>query len=99
MSAVTGLTLGGTTWIPDFIQSIDWSKCLGCGRCLKVCGRNVLELRAMNDEGDFVDEDDDDDEVERKVMVVANADDCIGCGACARICSRQCHVHGTADLN
>lgn len=92
MAVVTGLTFGGSTWTPKFAQSIDETKCIGCGRCFKVCGQNVLELRAMNEEGEFVD-DDDDDEIEKKVMVVANPENCIGCEACARICSKNCYTH------
>lgn len=93
MSVVTGLTLGGKNWIPQFVQAIDQSICLGCGRCFKVCGRNVLALQAMNEDGEFVDEDDDDEEVERKVMTIANPDLCIGCQACSRICPKNCYTH------
>jgi Nif-specific ferredoxin III len=46
---------------------------------------------ALNEEGEFVDEDED--EIERKVMVVANQDNCIGCEACARICPKNCYTH------
>ncbi|MEO0967780.1 MAG: ferredoxin III, nif-specific, partial [Cyanobacteria bacterium J06639_18] len=75
MSAVTGLTFGGKTWTPEFAQEIDKDKCIGCGRCYKACGYNVLTLKALDEEGEFVD-DEDDDEIERKVMVVANQDNC-----------------------
>ncbi len=98
MAQLTGLTLTGKSWTPQFIQSINQSTCLGCGRCFKVCGRNVLQLRPMNEEGEFVD-DEDDDEVERKVMTIANLDNCIGCQACARICPKNCHTHAPHELN
>jgi Nif-specific ferredoxin III len=91
MNVLTGLTLGGKSWIPQFVKAIDQSTCLGCGRCFKVCGRNVLTLQAMNEDGEFVDEDDD--EVERKVMTIANPDLCIGCQACSRICPKKCYTH------
>jgi len=97
MSYATGLTLGGNTWIPQFIKDIDWSRCLGCGRCLKVCGRNVLALRAMNEEGEFV-EDEDEEESERKVMTIANFANCIGCEACSKICPKNCHSHGPMEV-
>ena len=42
--AIVGYTRGGKTWIPKFIESIDVDKCIGCGRCYKVCGMDVLEL-------------------------------------------------------
>lgn len=90
MVAITGLTRGETIWHPRFIEAIDRETCLGCGRCYKVCGRDVLGLQALNEDGEVVDEDEDDDEVERKVMSIFNADDCIGCGACSRICPKNC---------
>lgn len=96
MAVLTGLTFGGTTWTPKFAKSIDEDQCIGCGRCFKVCSHNVLELRAMNEEGEFV-EDEDDDEIEKKVMVVAHPENCIGCEACAKICSKKCYTHETLD--
>ena len=41
---ITGLTKGGTEWTPQFAIELDQSKCIGCGRCYKVCPRNVLDL-------------------------------------------------------
>ncbi len=95
MAYVSALTRGGASWIPQFIQDLDITRCLGCGRCLKACGRGVLALRALNEEGEFVD-DEDDDEVERKVMTIASGDLCIGCEACARVCSKKCFTHTPA---
>ncbi|MDP3686301.1 MAG: ferredoxin III, nif-specific [Sulfurimicrobium sp.] len=71
-------------------------KCIGCGRCFKVCGRDVLQLMGMDDEGELIAvdaEDDDDDEYEKKVMTVANESNCVGCEACARICPKKCYTH------
>jgi Nif-specific ferredoxin III len=92
MATLTGLTQGGIAWIPKFVQDIDQHRCIGCGRCFKVCGRNVLQLKAMNEDGEFV-EDEDEDEIEKKVMTVANAALCIGCEACSRICPKNCYTH------
>jgi Nif-specific ferredoxin III len=92
MATLIGLTQGGTTWIPQFVQAIDQHRCIGCGRCFKVCGRNVLQLKAMNEEGEFV-EDEEEDEIEKKVMTIANAALCIGCQACSRICPKNCYSH------
>jgi Nif-specific ferredoxin III len=92
MATLTGLTQGGLTWQPQFVKAINKDTCLGCGRCYKVCGRDVLMLQPMNEFGEFIDEDDDDD-IERQVMTIANPQNCIGCEACARICPKKCHTH------
>ncbi len=98
MAQLTGLTVGGKTWTPQFVQEINQEKCIGCGRCFKACGRDVLLLRALNEDGEFV-EDEEDEESERKVMTIFNLDDCIGCQACARICSKNCYTHGPYENN
>jgi Nif-specific ferredoxin III len=97
MATLTGLTLGGQVWTPQFVQNIDQHKCIGCGRCYKACGRDVLLLRAMNEEGEFV-EDEEDDEIEKKVMSIVNPDLCIGCQACSRVCPKNCYTHGELAL-
>lgn len=93
---VTGRTRGGDEWIPQFITGLNQTTCIGCGRCYKVCPRDVFELvdrsEALADADDFDDDDYDDDD-EMKVMAIANADDCIGCVSCFRVCPKQCHSH------
>ena len=92
--AKEAITRDGRTWQPDYLIAIDGEVCIGCGRCFKVCGRNVMTLKGVNEEGDFVDLDqDEDDEIERKVMVMADSGACIGCGACARVCPTNCQTH------
>jgi Nif-specific ferredoxin III len=83
----------GVEWTPSFVAEIDHDKCIGCGRCFKVCLRHVLQLRGVDADGDFVDEDEDDDEYEKKVMTIARREHCIGCQACATVCSRKCISH------
>ncbi|MDX2099446.1 MAG: ferredoxin III, nif-specific [Leptolyngbyaceae cyanobacterium bins.59] len=97
MATVTGLTYGQTTWTPKFVTSINLKTCLGCGRCFKACGRDVLSLRALNEDGEFVDAEDD-DEIERKVMTILNQENCIGCEACSRVCPKNCHTHAPLAL-
>ncbi|MGY3487708.1 Nif-specific ferredoxin III [Bradyrhizobium sp. USDA 4011] len=84
----------GREWIPEYLTSIDDKKCIGCGRCFKVCGRDVMTLKGISEEGELVDLDDDaDDEIEKKIMVLNDQGACIGCGACARVCPANCQIH------
>lgn len=88
---IIGRTRGGAEWIPEYVTELNGQKCIGCGRCYKVCPRNVFELV---DRTDVVEDDefyDDDDEM--KVMSIKDAMDCIGCMSCARVCPKQCHTH------
>jgi Nif-specific ferredoxin III len=87
MTAAVALTRGGTPWTPQFVEAIDSKVCIGCGRCFKVCPRDVLTLQ---DRGDDEVDDDWDDEDAKAMMVVQNAMDCIGCGACGRTCPKGC---------
>ncbi len=89
------LTRDGREWTPQYLLRIDGATCIGCGRCFKVCGRNVMTLKGIAEDGELVDLDDD-DEIERKVMAMADSGACIGCGACARVCPTNCQTHGNA---
>ena len=88
---ITGLTRGGTTWTPQFATRIDQARCIGCGRCYKVCPRDVLDL--VEREGTDDDADDDDNMM---VMSLANPLDCIGCGSCGRVCPKGCYTYAPA---
>ena len=44
MSTITGITRGGAEWTPAFITGLNQTNCIGCGRCFKVCPRDVFEL-------------------------------------------------------
>ncbi|MBE7376559.1 ferredoxin III, nif-specific [Pseudomonas lopnurensis] len=91
-AVITGRTRGGAEWVPQFVTAVDAQKCIGCGRCYKVCPRDVFELVERSG---MVDEDDDlyDEDDEMMVMAIADALDCIGCKACAAVCPKQCHTH------
>lgn len=102
MTMITGMTRGGEVYTPAFVMSINQRNCIGCGRCYKVCPRDVFDLVERDDvEGlDAADGDDDfDDEGDgfsddtAMVMSLRNALDCIGCGSCARICPKKCFTH------
>jgi Nif-specific ferredoxin III len=99
MTDMVTITLpDGRSWVPHFVQCIDQEKCIGCGRCFRVCGRSVLQLVGIDDEGEVVplelgEDDDDEEEYEKKVMTIANQKNCIGCEACSRICPKKCYTH------
>lgn len=96
METMVGRTRGGTEWIPMFVMSLNEENCIGCGRCYKVCPRDVFELV----EREAADEDDDDfSDDTSMVMVIANAMDCIGCQSCSRVCPKDCHEHAAAPMN
>jgi len=104
MSTITGLTRGGEVYTPAFVMDINQLDCIGCGRCFKVCPRDVFDLiereedeqlMADDDYGDDYGDEDDDGFSDDTAMVMSlkNALDCIGCGSCARICPKKCFTH------
>lgn len=95
MGVITGITRGRQAWTPQFVQEIDQEKCIGCGRCFKVCTRNVLGMIGFDEDGEVVDAQDD--EAERKVMSIQYGDLCIGCGSCAKVCPKGCYSHAALE--
>jgi len=110
MSTITGLTRGGVECTPAFITDLNQGTCIGCGRCFKVCPRDVyelvdredldLELEADDDDDydDYGDDDDDFSDDTSKVMSMKNLLDCIGCQACSRVCPKKCLTHEPAPV-
>ena len=92
----------GKQWTPQYAESIDEHKCIGCGRCFKVCGRDVLQLVGLTEDGERIsvsaepDDDDEDEEYEKKVMTIAHAENCVGCEACMKICPKKCYTPAPA---
>jgi Nif-specific ferredoxin III len=100
-------TRDGTPWEPVYLTAIDATKCIGCGRCFKVCSREVMHLYGLNEDDEVLgkvefnedddDEDDFDGELVRKIMILDSSGSCIGCGACARVCPKACQTHVKAS--
>ncbi len=96
MHDITGITKGGLGWTPQFVEHINEEKCIGCGRCFRACGRDVLNLIGITEDGELVAADDD--EAERKFMTIAHPEKCIGCEACSRVCPKDCYTHASMSL-
>ncbi len=86
---ITGRTRGGAAWVPQFVEKLDQSRCIGCGRCFKACPRGVFELieREADDDDDGFSED------TAMVMSIGNLLDCVGCEACSKACPKNCLTH------
>ena len=84
MEYLTSFRRDGSKWIPEFVKDIMKNKCIGCGRCFKVCSHNVLNLSEYEDE--------DLDEV-KAYMTIENGNNCIGCKSCSKTCPKSCFVH------
>jgi Nif-specific ferredoxin III len=72
------------------VESLDQSRCIGCGRCFKACPRsvfNLVEREADDDADDGFSED------TAMVMSIANLLECVGCQACAKACPKSCLTH------
>jgi Nif-specific ferredoxin III len=95
---ITGVTFGGTVWTPSYVKEINQKTCIGCGRCFKVCPRDVFDLieksEAFADDDDFDDDYGDfEDDDSTMVMSLKNPLDCIGCEACSKVCPKDCFTH------
>lgn len=107
MNVITGMTRGGEAWTPAFVTALNQRNCIGCGRCFKVCPREVFELvereeldEELEADDEFYDDDEDDgfSDDTSMVMNLKNALDCIGCQACSRVCPKNCLSHESAGV-
>jgi len=83
------VTRDRTEWTPLYLEAIDVQACIGCGRCYKACGRDVMEPIPRP----YDDDEHEDEMCGGTVMSVAHPGACIGCGACARACAKRAHTH------
>lgn len=79
MAYLTNQRRDGSTWIPQFIASLEKETCIGCGRCYKACTQKVFNLQ----------EDEDDDGNTTSYMIVEKSEMCIGCMSCKNVCSKK----------
>ena len=89
----------------DFAVETDLNEanCIGCGRCFKVCPRDVFELvdredLDLDEDDDYGDDDDGFSDDTSMVMSLKDLMDCIGCQACSRVCPKQCLSHEPAPM-
>lgn len=94
--SVKAYTRSGVEWEPAFVTDLNQDTCIGCGRCYKVCPRDVFDLieREIDDDDDMYDDYDDDVVM---VMTLKNEGDCIGCSSCSRVCPKSCLTHQTSS--
>lgn len=91
---ITGTTFGGAIWTPNYVTDLNQRTCIGCGRCFKVCPRDVFDLIDKDDADDFDDDYGDfEDDDNTMVMSLKNPADCIGCEACSKVCPKDCFTH------
>jgi Nif-specific ferredoxin III len=95
---ITGITRGGREWTPAFVTALDQKRCIGCGRCFKVCPRNVFELIEREEELEADDDDDGFSDDTAMVMSLNDPMDCIGCEACSKVCPKDCHTHSPEPM-
>ena len=56
-----------------FIPKTDFTKCIGCGTCSKVCPESAIQMIDVS-------------EISSKKKPITNFDFCKGCGICANQC-------------
>ena len=91
-------TRDGSAWVPTYLTDINGQRCIGCGRCFKVCPRDVLDLIVRGEDMEMDDDEDYDEDDTASIMTIANAGDCIGCGACGRVCPKGCYSYAALPV-
>lgn len=58
----------------NWIMEVDYSKCKGCGECVKVCPVDAITIDQRVTEG------------KKKKITIRDEEVCLGCGVCAKTC-------------
>ena len=53
-ATLTTFTRDGRAWQTSYLLEINPALCIGCGRCFKVCGQRVKELKGIDEDGNEV---------------------------------------------
>ncbi len=62
----------------NFIPSVDYENCNGCGKCVEVCPVEAMTLVSANDA-----------HKPKKKKASLNEDICLGCGLCVKMCEKD----------
>lgn len=66
----------------SFIAEADEEKCIGCGKCVKACGVDAIELVPSGKPGT-------DGNNKKRNKIKINRSNCLGCGVCVVQCPRK----------
>ena len=68
-------------------MGIQIDKCIGCGRCYKVCAHEVLSFEEV-----------DEDDSAKMFMKVEKPGSCVGCQACGRTCAKKAFTFAPVEM-
>jgi len=75
MSAIKTFNIENAIVSSNFIMEVDTDTCKGCGKCVKACPANAIEIKKETGSDGKV-----------KKWAVRNEDVCLGCGVCYGAC-------------
>ncbi|MBN1622636.1 MAG: RnfABCDGE type electron transport complex subunit B [Endomicrobiales bacterium] len=70
---------------PGDVPKIDWNKCTGCGICVSVCPKKIINLVPCKFKFHILCQSNDKGAIVRKICSVG----CIGCGLCVKVCPEK----------